>query len=203
MPSLSVCLLSLCAFTALAQTKAPLRDEHGDLGTYPILVTATNASGTISHSALAMLGVTLGSSPGSTVTLGTIRVQQARAGGNGRGYRSSNSATIQGCSTTTATGVTVTPNRRANGDAWPLPFGDGRKCFNCATSGAGIDLPIEPGPGLPLEVTAVQQPGGEFEFTVSSSYLEEIDYVSGLQYGPTCMYPDHLVRLARLGYVRY
>jgi hypothetical protein len=52
---------------------------NANLGTYPILVTGIATSGTITHSVLAVLGVALGSSPGTTIQLGSISVQVGSA----------------------------------------------------------------------------------------------------------------------------
>ena len=180
--SLSTTVISASSPATLTLNAA----NNASLGTYPILVNGIATSGTISHSVLAVLGVALGTTPGASVTLGTIRVQQ---GGPALTVSSplNNGDTIASCSSP-PTGITATLNPgqtvsvQASGSATA-------GTVTCTTTGTAtlqpmyIFLPIEPGPGPPLTVTASLLSGGpngsgNYQVEVSSDWLDEIDGVT-------------------------
>jgi hypothetical protein len=165
--------------------------SNASLGTYPILVNGIATTGTITHSVLARLTVNLGSSPGTTIQLGSISVQVGSAttpatipptiivpplpagdsltGCTGSPGTTAMLGTLPGSTTVQTLTLSATAAVQS-GTAGS---------FSCTTGQGRIVAAVEEYWNLAqVEVNAIPQGGGSFQIQATTNGFSEVDDVS-------------------------
>jgi hypothetical protein len=144
--------------------------SNASLGTYPILVNGIATTGTISHSVLAVLGVTLGTNPVSSISVGTVAVPP----GSSAGITVSSPVLLGNgavCSLSQgSTGITAMPNVGTQTITFTATSSAGSATATCTTGAAAgpqlLEVPLLPDDLIDLSVTP--DGAGVWDLVVSS-----------------------------------